>query len=800
MKIGVIGLGKLGFPFALVLARAGHQVIGYDHDGSRMSLEAPLGREAGVAEAIQQVRDDGLSLSFRAMEHIAGECELVFFCVQTPHAPKFGGDKPLLDERKDFDYSYLKASIEEYLGWSHHDGTTLVVVSTVLPGTCAREITPLLKHTKTRFAYAPQFIAMGTVIRDFEQSREPWLIGTDDIGGASEIEAVFRSISKRFIKIMSVASAEAAKVLYNTWITSKVTLANTAALVCDAIEGADVGEVTAFLKICHERLCSDRYMNAGMGDGGACLPSGQIVVTQNGPRAIETIEAGDRVLTRSGQLKPVIRKWERDYEGDILEITAEGMPPARVTTDHPMLRRIDGRSFVPDGRRNTLQHAVDLLGMEHEIVANSLELGDFLPWPVPHEHVVTVPPHVNAEYLELAGWYLSEGSIEFTNRNGRIAFALHRKERPVAERLCYLLTKLSPPKTSGRGAGARTVITERGENGLIVRYGSKALSKILITDFGSGAANKLVPDWIIYGPQWIARALMKGMWQGDGHSSSLGGFMFSTISENMAHGMFLMLARENIPATMRDIPPRVSLKGQAHQRSFEVRVRNARFYDRMAEITGMPRPQHKDQKLYTRFPESSGAFHRKVIRMERTQYCGKVWNLWVDDDHTFVTTLGAVHNCHPRDNIALSWLARQYKLPYDAFGFLMEAREKHAQALAERLKAIASDGMQHVILGTAFKPDSDLESGSHALLTACYLDDPILLDPIVPARAREWHKQLLRIKGPCAVLIACDHSDPQFADLRWLPNGSSFLIPFMENRTRRQFPKNALVEYFGRRG
>ena len=424
MRIGVIGLGKLGFPFALVLARAGHQVIGYDLDGSRMSLEALFGRETGIAEAIQQVRDDGLALSFAPLESLAKEAEIVFFCVQTPHAPEFGGDRPLPDERRDFDYSYLKEAIENYLDYEQFAGKTLVIVSTVLPGTCAREIKPLLIGTNTKFVYAPQFIAMGTVIRDFEQSREPWLIGTDDIGGAHEVEAVFRSISKRFIKVMSVASAEAAKVLYNTWITFKVTLANTAALVCDAVEGADVGEVTAFLKICHERLCSDRYMNAGMGDGGAC---------------------------------------------------------------------------------------------------------------------------------------------------------------------------------------------------------------------------------------------------------------------------------------------------------------------------------------------------------------------------------------HPRDNIALSWLARQYELPYDAFGFLMEAREKHAQALAGRLKAIASEGMQHVVLGTAFKPDNDSEAGSSAILVSCYLDDPIMLDPIVPARAREWHKQLLRLKGPCAVLIGCDHSDKQFEDLRWLPNGSSFLIPFMENRTRRQFPKNALVEYFGRR-
>lgn len=426
MKIGVIGLGKLGFPFALVLARAGHEVIGYDADPSRMGLDILCGREQGLAKAIAQVRDDGLKLSFGPVERIAAECAVVFVCVQTPHDIGYGGETPMPLDRRDFDYTYLTKAVADYAAMPGPNDATLAVVSTVLPGTYGRDLKPIIDGAARRlkYAYVPQFIAMGTVLHDFEQSREPWLVGTDNIGGAEAVKAVFNSVSQRQIAVMSVASAEASKVLYNTWITAKITLANTAALVCDVFQGASAEAVTGFLKSCQERIVSTRYMSPGMGDGGAC---------------------------------------------------------------------------------------------------------------------------------------------------------------------------------------------------------------------------------------------------------------------------------------------------------------------------------------------------------------------------------------HPRDNIALSWAARAYDLPYDAFGFLIEAREKHAKALAERLRAIASDGMQHVILGTAFKPDSDLEAGSPALLTACYLPAPIMLDPIVPARAKQWNHELLKIKGPCAVLIACDHDDRQFHDLRWLPAGSSFLIPFMEQRTKRQFPRNALVEYFGRR-
>ena len=70
--------------------------------------------------------------------------------------------------------------------------------------------------------------------------------------------------------------------------------------------------------------------------------------------------------------------------------------------------------------------------------------------------------------------------------------------------------------------------------------------------------------------------------------------------------------------------------------------------------------------------------------------------------------------CHPRDLIALSWLAREYGA-YDLFGALAEHRETHAEWLASQLP----DGV--VIWGKAFKPDVDIQTGSAALLVAHFL-------------------------------------------------------------------------------
>ena len=76
--------------------------------------------------------------------------------------------------------------------------------------------------------------------------------------------------------------------------------------------------------------------------------------------------------------------------------------------------------------------------------------------------------------------------------------------------------------------------------------------------------------------------------------------------------------------------------------------------------------------------------------------------------------------CHPRDNVALSWLARELGLAHDIFGDIMEARERQTEWLADLIEGHAG-ALPIVILGKAFKPDTPLVEGSPALLLASIL-------------------------------------------------------------------------------
>jgi UDPglucose 6-dehydrogenase len=95
-----------------------------------------------------------------------------------------------------------------------------------------------------------------------------------------------------------------------------------------------------------------------------------------------------------------------------------------------------------------------------------------------------------------------------------------------------------------------------------------------------------------------------------------------------------------------------------------------------------------------------------------------------------------VHNCHPRDNIALRWLAKEYNLGYDLFATVMDAREIQAKNLALFLLdvSVMNNNMPIVIHGKAYKPDVPYCIGSYSTLVGHYIEQEgrkvLYVDPL----------------------------------------------------------------------
>lgn len=275
MRVAWVGLGKLGSVCAAVLSKHGHDVKGYEPFGTGRlpQYEADTGDLTPVPQA------DLPTVVGHVADH-SGRRSVIFVAVQTPHAPQYGGETELGNlPLRDFEYGYLVQACRDVFAQCAKDpytSFTVVVVSTVLPGTMSRLIRPMLP-ANVNLVYNPFFIAMGTTVRDFRDP-EFVLVGADRPSDVDELREIYSAVHSKDLEVMSVESAELTKVAYNTFVSMKIVFANTMMEVCHKT-GADVDAVSGALSKATERVTSGMYLRGGMGDGGSCHPRDNIAMS-----------------------------------------------------------------------------------------------------------------------------------------------------------------------------------------------------------------------------------------------------------------------------------------------------------------------------------------------------------------------------------------------------------------------------------------------------------------------------------------------------------------------------------------
>ena len=257
MRIGFIGVGKLGKDAAEVMAEK-HEVIGYDIT-------------------------DVSPKNFKMVPTIKDACqdrELIFIAVPTPHDPAYDGRYPTAHlPNKDFNYQIVKDVLTEVNKHVNRD-QLVVLISTVLPGTIRREFIELIPNG--RFIYNPYLIAMGTVKWDMVNP-EMVIIGTED-GSMTGDAKILLDFYYTFItegiryEVGTWDEAEAIKIFYNTFISTKVALVNMIQDVAEKGGNMNVDVVTGALERSTYRILGKAYMTAGMGDGGGCHPRDNIAL------------------------------------------------------------------------------------------------------------------------------------------------------------------------------------------------------------------------------------------------------------------------------------------------------------------------------------------------------------------------------------------------------------------------------------------------------------------------------------------------------------------------------------------
>jgi UDPglucose 6-dehydrogenase len=258
-KLAFIGLGKLGLPCAEAYVKKGFDVSGYD---------------------IKQVQCNFVT-QFQTLEGAVKDRELIFIAVPTPHGEGYDGSSPSSDlETKDFNYDIVKDTLIQ-LNLCITDTQTVILISTVLPGTVRRELQALIP--KNVLLYNPYLVAMGSVQSD-ALNPEMIMIGSNESLWSKlkveQLESFYNQACDNFPRIETGTweEIEAMKIFYNTFISNKLSMVNMIQDVAVKLGNMNVDKVTQGLAKSTKRITSSAYMKAGMGDGGACHPRDNIAL------------------------------------------------------------------------------------------------------------------------------------------------------------------------------------------------------------------------------------------------------------------------------------------------------------------------------------------------------------------------------------------------------------------------------------------------------------------------------------------------------------------------------------------
>ena len=260
-RAGVVGLGYVGLPLAVELAKAGFHTTGIDLDQRKVQL-VNEGRSyiPDVAAAdVQALHEKGLldaTTDFAAVSDL----ETVNICVPTP-----------LRKTRDPDMSYIVSAVEG-IAKHLHPGMLVILESTTYPGTTDEVVLPRLEATGLKagvdffLAFSPERVDPGNPT--FQTHNVPKVVGGHTTACSELATELYGSAITTIVPVSSTRVAEMVKLLENTFRAVNIGLVNELALMCDRMN-IDVWEVVDAAKT---KPFGFMAFYPGPGLGGHCIP------------------------------------------------------------------------------------------------------------------------------------------------------------------------------------------------------------------------------------------------------------------------------------------------------------------------------------------------------------------------------------------------------------------------------------------------------------------------------------------------------------------------------------------------
>jgi intein/homing endonuclease len=377
------------------------------------------------------------------------------------------------------------------------------------------------------------------------------------------------------------------------------------------------------------------------------------------PKMIKDIKTGDKVYNSLAKEVNVLGVLKRQINEEILKITIWNGNSIEITKNHPILSST-GFKKAEDFKEGDYIYFPKM--NEDSPYIENIKISDYIKneifktennklWSHGIYHRTDIPKErkrrreitsfiwdsvpLNQEVLRMFGLWVAEGCVCANDKQLRFCIGTHAQEdvQETQNTLKKYFNKESKLLLQNETDSETTVITN-----------SKLLCNFFINSFGKGAKNKKIPEWIYKLSKKQIAWFLDGYYRGDGHQSD-SSFSCTSSSKELVESIKMLLQKFNIYGR---ISPKTKEKHQKIIAGREVTVNQSWrlslcgiSYNRLAQLFELEYKTKENSK----FLENEDYDLLKIKEIEKIQFSGDVYNLETDDNHTYLTEIGAIHNC-----------------------------------------------------------------------------------------------------------------------------------------------------------